>query len=231
MTFCSPYSFFSSLFPQSNCPTPPPLVSVSGDEMKFSSSHFFAFLACSLESAHALGQNQTVSLTPGDGLLQIAGSGVNGQILVSANDWWGVLRVAEDLAGDVGKVTGRNLTLGNWMATVPGKRDLSSSDVARSALERDVLEGPQAGAPGEGGPTGGNPGGWGWGGESGKGESGTHPPGNEGHNGSVVGSSGTTVYYSFNPVASFINVSSVLFLLYHALTKNWELRIENWIRD
>jgi hypothetical protein len=62
----------------------------------------------------ALGQNQTVSLKSGPKLLQLAGRGLDGQILVSSNDWWGVVRAAEDLAGDIGKVTGRNLTLGNW---------------------------------------------------------------------------------------------------------------------
>lgn len=69
-----------------------------------------------LPSVLALGQNATVTLTGGDGLLQLAGNGVNGQILLSSNDWWGVIRAAADLAGDVGKVTGKNLTLGNWSA-------------------------------------------------------------------------------------------------------------------
>jgi hypothetical protein len=69
-----------------------------------------------LPSVLALGQSPTVTLTGGYGDLQLAGSGVHGQILLSANDWWGVIRAAQDLAGDVGKVTGRNLTLGNWRA-------------------------------------------------------------------------------------------------------------------
>jgi hypothetical protein len=67
-----------------------------------------------LPSVLALGQDPTVTLTGGNGNFQLAGNGINGQILLSANDWWGVIRAAQDLAGDVGKVTGRNLTLGNW---------------------------------------------------------------------------------------------------------------------
>jgi hypothetical protein len=179
--------------------------------MKFSSSSLFALL---VSAVNALGQNATVTLSPGKGLLQLAGSGTNGQILVSANDWWGVLRAAEDLAGDVGKVTGRNLTLGNWMAGGPGKRDLE-------AEERDVASGPKGGSSGEGGsdfPAGGHSGGWGWGwgGGSGHEQSGTHPPGSPGHNVTSTGSSGTTVYYTFNPVTSFINVSK-LFFFYRGL--------------
>jgi hypothetical protein len=73
-----------------------------------------AALSTLVSTAAALGQNATVTLSPGAGLLHLAGNGTTGQILVSEDEWWGVLRVAEDLGGDFGKVTGRNLTLGNW---------------------------------------------------------------------------------------------------------------------
>lgn len=70
----------------------------------------------------ALGQAPIVTLKSAPGLLQLAGHGVDGQILLSANDWWGVARAAQDLAGDIGKVTGKNLTLGNWKkAAAPAK--------------------------------------------------------------------------------------------------------------
>jgi hypothetical protein len=62
----------------------------------------------------ALGQDSVVTLKSAAGLLQLAGGGLDGQILVSANDWWGVIRAAEDLASDIGKVTGKNMTLGGW---------------------------------------------------------------------------------------------------------------------
>lgn len=68
-------------------------------------------LCCSVA---ALGQNATVTTSSGPGLLQLAGNKQEGQILLSADDWWGVIRAAEDLAGDVGKVVGKNLTLANW---------------------------------------------------------------------------------------------------------------------
>ena len=203
----------TSLYPRI-FPSPLPIlnpidfVNLQFSKMKFSSSHLLVLAGCILEGVNALGQNATVTLTADKGLLQLAGSGVNGQILVSANDWWGVLRAAEDLAGDMGKVTGRNLTLGNWLASGTGKRDIEVEERdAPEAEERDVAVGPQGGSPGEGGPgfpSGGHEGGWGWGG---KGQSGAHPPGSPGHNVTSTGSSGTTVYYSFNPVTSFINAS------------------------
>lgn len=62
----------------------------------------------------ALGQAPIVTTTAGNGTLQLAGSGIDGQILLSSDDWWGVLRAAEDLSIDFGRVTGKNLTLGGW---------------------------------------------------------------------------------------------------------------------
>lgn len=62
----------------------------------------------------SLGQTPIVTTKSGGGSLQLAGNGINGQILLSSKDWWGVLRAAEDLANDLGRVTGKNLTLGNW---------------------------------------------------------------------------------------------------------------------
>ena len=154
-----------------------------------------AALLAAASSVECLGQKQIVSLEPGNGL-QIGGSGINSQILVSANDWWGVLRAAEDLAGDVGKVVGKNLTLGNWMASGSEKRDLgpdkSLEDVRRKKVVRDAPTGSRSGERNEDG--------WGWG-NGGKGT----PP-SPGHNVSSTGSSGTTVYYEFQPVTSFVNV-------------------------
>ncbi|KAG9235610.1 hypothetical protein BJ875DRAFT_528789 [Amylocarpus encephaloides] len=79
--------------------------------------HSFLLVSSALlpSVAVALGQNATVTTNSGDSsLLQLAGNGINGQILVSSDDWWGVIRAAEDLAIDFGRVTGKNLTLGNW---------------------------------------------------------------------------------------------------------------------
>ena len=64
--------------------------------------------------AAALGQQSIIS-TKGHGAeLQIAGGPVGkGQILVSKDDYWGVIRAAGDLAVDFGRVTGTNYTLSN----------------------------------------------------------------------------------------------------------------------
>jgi len=106
------------------------------------------FLLALLPSILALGQNATVSLTGGNGLLQLAGGGTNGQILVSANDWWGVIRAAQDLAGDVGKVTGKNLTLGNWVSGTK-RRDVPEGSTTQAAapigpVGSDAAEIPQS---------------------------------------------------------------------------------------
>lgn len=125
----------------------------------------------------ALGQNATVTTAnSAPGLLQLAGNGVEGQILLSANDWWGVIRAAEDLAIDFGKVTGKNLTLGHWG---PGTNSTNST-VSKRQFYRP------------GGPPP-------WGRDG---------PSSGGHNGSVTNGSGATVFYTYNPVTSFVNVSS-----------------------
>jgi hypothetical protein len=99
--------------------------------MKFRFASSGAFLAI-LPSVLALGQNQTVSLTGGPGQLLLTGRGVNGHILLSSNDYWGVIRAAQDLAEDVGKVVGTNLTLANWLA--PNSK-LSTSPHAATSTE------------------------------------------------------------------------------------------------
>jgi hypothetical protein len=64
--------------------------------------------------AAALGQERIISLDKNGADLQIAGGNVGkGQILVSSNEYWGVIRAAGDLAVDFGRVTGTNYTLSN----------------------------------------------------------------------------------------------------------------------
>jgi hypothetical protein len=61
-----------------------------------------------------LGQKPIVSFTESADSFQIAGGAVKaGQILVSSNDYWGVIRAAGDLAVDFGRVTGTNYSLSN----------------------------------------------------------------------------------------------------------------------
>jgi len=158
-----------------------------------------AFVALSLfcSSVAALGQNATVTTSSAAGLLQLAGSGQDNQILVSANDFWGVLRAAEDLAGDIGKVVGKNLTLGNWLATSGN----SSKRSTKEDISKRVVQ--NAGSPSPHGPWGGSPSGGPWGGHNGG-----NPPESDGHNSTKVQGGETTVYYTFNPTTNFINVSS-----------------------
>lgn len=63
----------------------------------------------------ALGQERIISISTNNSAsaFQIAGGPVSGggQILVSDNDHWGVIRAAGDLAQDFGRVTGVNYTL------------------------------------------------------------------------------------------------------------------------
>lgn len=74
---------------------------------------------CSASSlVAALGQEPVVSLQGSDGDFQIAGGPISaGQILVSDNDYWGVIRAAGDLAADFGRVTGANYTLSTGTRT------------------------------------------------------------------------------------------------------------------
>jgi len=61
-----------------------------------------------------LGQERIVSINATAGAFQVAGGPVSkGQILVSENEYWGVIRAAGDLALDFGRVTGINYTLSN----------------------------------------------------------------------------------------------------------------------
>lgn len=74
----------------------------------------WATLATLAPLVSALGQQAIVSFKSGDNTFQIAGGNVKaGQILVSSDDYWGVIRAAGDLAVDFGRVTGTNYTLSN----------------------------------------------------------------------------------------------------------------------
>lgn len=72
-------------------------------------------LVTALSFANALGQKQIISFDGSDDdLFQLVGGKVDkGQILVSKDDYWGVIRAAGDLAMDFGRVTGTNLSLSN----------------------------------------------------------------------------------------------------------------------
>lgn len=61
-----------------------------------------------------LGQQSIVSFNKSDDGLQLVGGDAGpGQIRVSKDEYWGVIRAAGDLAVDFGRVTGTNFTLSN----------------------------------------------------------------------------------------------------------------------
>ena len=134
-----------------------------------------------LPAITALGQNATITTKADSSLLQLAGKDISGQILLSSEDWWGVIRAAEDLAHDFGRVTGKNLTLGNWspknttsVSTSPKQAKREESEGAPFGWQDVPQSGPQNGPMSVTSKT-------------------------------ATGSE-TTVYYWYNPVTSFVNV-------------------------
>lgn len=62
----------------------------------------------------ALGQKSVISFKGENDAFQLSGGSIEvPQILVSDNDYWGVIRAAGDLAKDFGRVTGVNFTISN----------------------------------------------------------------------------------------------------------------------
>ena len=74
---------------------------------KLSDSGFFVFifLLTFLRPARALGHNATISFNDAPGRLEPATCYTSVQLILDAADWPGVLRVADDLAVDFGRVT------------------------------------------------------------------------------------------------------------------------------
>jgi hypothetical protein len=79
-----------------------------------------------------LGQKKTISFEKADGAFQIAGGGIaSGQVLVSDDDYWGVIRAAGDLATDFGRVTGKNFTLSSGQsAAAPAEYTFAPVDIS-----------------------------------------------------------------------------------------------------
>lgn len=94
-------------------------------------------------SVVALGQEPIISFNNSDDSFQIFGGEIKtGQIRVSKDDYWGVIRAAGDLAVDFGRVTGTNLTLSNGDTdSSPAKYTFEPVDVKNSthvSLEETV---------------------------------------------------------------------------------------------
>lgn len=146
----------------------------------------FVAVAVLSSSVDALGQNVTVTMESAPGLLMLANQDQAGQILMSAGDWFGAIRAAEDLAGDFGKITGKNLTLGHW----------SSGTTNRTSEAEKRAAGWASPAVGNGSYPGGS-----W--VTGKG------PSSSAHD--VVQTQGlkNTAYYVFNSTTNVVNVSDL----------------------
>ncbi|GKT97166.1 glycoside hydrolase family 115 protein [Colletotrichum tofieldiae] len=86
----------------------------------------------------ALGQKQIISFESGSDSFQIAGGDVGaGQILVSSDDYWGVIRAAGDLALDFGRVTGTTYTLSNGAnGSEPASYTFTPVDVSNNTIYR-----------------------------------------------------------------------------------------------
>ncbi|KAI8304778.1 hypothetical protein K4K59_012609 [Colletotrichum sp. SAR11_240] len=98
----------------------------------------WATLASLAPLVSALGQQAIVSFKSGDNTFQIAGGNVKaGQILVSSDDYWGVIRAAGDLAVDFGRVTGTNYTLSNGEGGAkPAVYSYAPVDVSNNTIYR-----------------------------------------------------------------------------------------------
>lgn len=93
--------------------------------------------------ANALGQPWKQAIGFGEApedAFQLAGKDIGGgQILVSEDDYWGVIRAAGDLALDFGRVTGTNYTLSNGKkGSGPALFEFEPVDVGNNTHVRDL---------------------------------------------------------------------------------------------
>ncbi|KAF5658562.1 hypothetical protein FHETE_9798 [Fusarium heterosporum] len=87
-----------------------------------------------------LGQQPIIAFKKSDDAFKIAGSW-KGQIRVSKDEYWGVIRAAGDLAVDFGRVTGTNFTLSNGESDAsPAKYKFEPVDVKNNTKYRTLKE-------------------------------------------------------------------------------------------
>lgn len=94
--------------------------------------------------AWALGQEPIIAIgddSLADGGFQLAGDDLGaGQILVSDNEYWGVIRAAGDLGLDFGRVTGTNFTISNGEANAePASFIFEPVDVSNNTEVSKIL--------------------------------------------------------------------------------------------
>ncbi|KAL9560798.1 hypothetical protein ACKAV7_015115 [Fusarium commune] len=89
-----------------------------------------------------LGQQSIVAFNKSDDAFQLVGGDAgSGQIRVSKDEYWGVIRAAGDLAVDFGRVTGTNFTLSNGKKkSSPAKYKFKPVDVKNNTYYRTLDE-------------------------------------------------------------------------------------------
>ncbi|KPM41001.1 hypothetical protein AK830_g5530 [Neonectria ditissima] len=92
--------------------------------------------------ANGLGQKRIISFDSSQDAFQIVGGEIStGQIRVSQDEYWGVIRAAGDLAVDFGRVTGTNFTLSNGETDAsPAKYSFRPVDAKNNTKYRQLGE-------------------------------------------------------------------------------------------
>lgn len=92
--------------------------------------------------ASGLGQKQIISFEHSGGALQVAGGDIGaGQIRVSEDEFWGVVRAAGDLAVDFGRVTGTNYSLSNGVESAKAvEYKFEPADVSDNTVVSDFYK-------------------------------------------------------------------------------------------
>jgi hypothetical protein len=108
------------------------------------SKSLFAATTALLPLVASLGQKQIITFdADGEDTFQLVGGDIsNGQILVSGDEFWGVVRAAGDLAADFGRVTGTNFSISNGReGATPAvfkydPVDISNNTIVRLPIQR-----------------------------------------------------------------------------------------------
>jgi hypothetical protein len=85
---------------------------------------FALALAFLVSSANALGQDTCVAFQSSASTFTVASNGKAAPLILSADDWPGVQRAAQDFAADIQRVTGIKPTVANVSSSVPSRSSL-----------------------------------------------------------------------------------------------------------
>ena len=111
--YARPFGISVSIFPLLGLGQ---LIQIVKMKIYFLSSGIFSLFTLFILTTQALNQISTITTTisSNNSLLQLAGANITGnQILLAQDEWWGVVRAAQDLASDLGKVVSGGNGSGN----------------------------------------------------------------------------------------------------------------------